>query len=390
MAIQPVEYTADTSGYYMTNTGTWSTESGTKYYHIFPLEIGKVYKIILPTSNPLTRWRNSLADSNIIGSANLTWVGGTDSPASGSTIYFIATQPYLISYGGITGGIVNLDIDIIAGVSDLTGTKWQFNETLTSHMTQDSYHVYGRIYNDFHEIILESPATFAIRGQFIPDGGYSVLILTNGVAWAYPAFRINSYGEFRNWSYRETSQSPYSYTPAPILEISGGDPGHLRNPILIYWLETNAKQILPGYSITYHANGGTPIPTDLTEQTALPSPLPTVAKDGFAFNGWYTDSTFTTPAVAGAEISADTDLYAKFTALPSNITLDLSTLDLPEGSHSIQMKLSDDGVTKRDSELSNAVTYTVSAWEYPVQDGDTLTITQANAITQSGDTLVME
>lgn len=41
----------------------------------------------------------------------------------------------------------------------------------------------------------------------------------------------------------------------------------------------------------------------------------------------------------------------------SNITLDLSTIGLPAGSHLIQIKLSDDGVTKADSELSNSVTY---------------------------------
>ena len=42
----------------------------------------------------------------------------------------------------------------------------------------------------------------------------------------------------------------------------------------------------------------------------------------------------------------------------SRITLDLSTIGLSEGTHSIQMKLSDDGVTKADSALSNAVSYT--------------------------------
>lgn len=45
------------------------------------------------------------------------------------------------------------------------------------------------------------------------------------------------------------------------------------------------------------------------------------------------------------------------TPTQTNITLDLSTIGLPAGTHSIQIKLSDDSVTKVDSELSNAVTY---------------------------------
>lgn len=114
--------------------------------------------------------------------------------------------------------------------------------------------------------------------------------------------------------------------------------------------------LVTGYSITYHADGGTPEPENLTGKTTLPSPLPTVSKPNFTFEGWYLDSTFQTPAVDGAEISADTDLYAKFTR--SHITLDLSTIGLSEGTHSIQMKLSDDEVTKADSALSNAVSYT--------------------------------
>lgn len=125
-----------------------------------------------------------------------------------------------------------------------------------------------------------------------------------------------------------------------------------------------------GYSITYHADGGTPEPENLTGQTTLPSPLPTVSKANFSFDGWYTDSTFQTPAVAGAAISADTDLYAKFTR--SHITLDLSIIGLSEGIHSIQVKLSDDDLTKWDSELSNTVQYTVE----PEPQGETWVINE--------------
>ena len=126
-----------------------------------------------------------------------------------------------------------------------------------------------------------------------------------------------------------------------------------------------SKIFTPGYSITYHANDGIPTPQNLTNQTELPT-LPIVSKTNYNFVGWYYDSTFTQEAHAGDTLIANVDLYAKF--IRSHITLDLSTISLPAGSHTIQMKLSDDGVTKADSELSNSVTYVQPA---PTPTGET-------------------
>ena len=65
------------------------------------------------------------------------------------------------------------------------------------------------------------------------------------------------------------------------------------------------------YTITFNSNGGTTI-TDLTEQTALPNPLPTTTKSGYTFVAWYYESNFQTRAKAGDTIEANTTLYAKW------------------------------------------------------------------------------
>ncbi len=66
-----------------------------------------------------------------------------------------------------------------------------------------------------------------------------------------------------------------------------------------------------GYTITYEENGGT-TQTDLTEQTALPTPLPTTTKSGYTFKGWYYDSGFTNEAFADDPLTTDVTLYAKW------------------------------------------------------------------------------
>ena len=73
------------------------------------------------------------------------------------------------------------------------------------------------------------------------------------------------------------------------------------------------------YSITFVENGGT-TQTDLTEQTALPNPLPTPTKIGYTFVNWYYESDFQTRAKAGDTIEANTTLYAKWHNLGSLFT----------------------------------------------------------------------
>ncbi len=69
------------------------------------------------------------------------------------------------------------------------------------------------------------------------------------------------------------------------------------------------------YSVTYNINGHGTAQDVLSEVTALPETLPTLTEDGYVFGGWYLDEALTTEAVAGTAISANTTLYAKWTAV---------------------------------------------------------------------------
>ncbi|MBO7051433.1 MAG: InlB B-repeat-containing protein, partial [Prevotella sp.] len=76
------------------------------------------------------------------------------------------------------------------------------------------------------------------------------------------------------------------------------------------------------YTVSYNMNGhGTAI-DNVTGATALPSTLPTPEATGYTFGGWYTDSGLTSAATAGASISADTELFAKWTANTYSVHFD--------------------------------------------------------------------
>lgn len=63
-------------------------------------------------------------------------------------------------------------------------------------------------------------------------------------------------------------------------------------------------------TLTYNVDGGEAI--DPVNVSALPNPLPTTTKAGKNFGGWFTDPEKTVDAVAGAAITENTTLYAKW------------------------------------------------------------------------------
>ena len=75
------------------------------------------------------------------------------------------------------------------------------------------------------------------------------------------------------------------------------------------------------YTITFEANGGTKI-DKITDATTLPNPLPETERDHYTFEGWFTDEGCTQAATAGAEINANTTLYAKWEPITYTVTFD--------------------------------------------------------------------
>ncbi len=126
-----------------------------------------------------------------------------------------------------------------------------------------------------------------------------------------------------------SNKSVYTETFTPTVTIPAGDVLHVR----IYpWHENESESsgkyialkdvVIEGmafeteavtkYTVSFNNNGhGATVASE--DLLALPNPLPELVEEGWVFGGWYTDAALTTPAVAGATISANTTLYAKWT-----------------------------------------------------------------------------
>ena len=81
---------------------------------------------------------------------------------------------------------------------------------------------------------------------------------------------------------------------------------------------TEGEDFTSHYTITYDENGGSTVGDDCG--TTLPSELPTTTKSHYTFIGWYMDKELNTPATAGAKLTQNTTLYAKWEEIKFTIT----------------------------------------------------------------------
>ncbi len=102
---------------------------------------------------------------------------------------------------------------------------------------------------------------------------------------------------------------------------STGKRTYIKSPITISGT-TAAKGGSSTYTVSYNMNGHGEAIADVTNVTALPDPLPSPEATGYTFGGWYTDSGLNNAATAGASISANTELFAKWTANTYSVHFD--------------------------------------------------------------------
>lgn len=87
----------------------------------------------------------------------------------------------------------------------------------------------------------------------------------------------------------------------------------LKNPTNNVTITMSAvEQEIETYSITFNINNHGEQPAQVNDARNLPETLPVLEATGYTFGGWYLDADFTNKAEAGAEITVNTTLYAKW------------------------------------------------------------------------------
>lgn len=147
---------------------------------------------------------------------------------------------------------------------------------------------------------------------------------TNTRAFCLVEKNGDNYSIIQTWDAEETLTAAIVSGRSYYLTSKAGSADNAKcNIQLISFSDCSSTPEPETYSINYECDGATSgCPSNATEQTALPNPLPTPIKTGYTFDGWYTDADKNTPAVAGATLTADITLYAKWNCTaPSSVTV---------------------------------------------------------------------
>ncbi len=94
--------------------------------------------------------------------------------------------------------------------------------------------------------------------------------------------------------------------------LSGGSSSSKRS-------SSGGSSVTPTYKVSYESNGGSAVEQQSVKRGQKISFLATPVKEGYSFDGWYTDKALTKPFVKSSGINGNLKLYAKYK--PINCTI---------------------------------------------------------------------
>lgn len=244
--------------------------------------------------------------------------------ANGSGLYITGSQQsgYGILYAN--GGSVDGDVvlgDTTEGPCTITGsgeTVFNGKVTVTPGSTIESGIFNGEVINngtitggEFTRTVINGEGGTIAEGVSIPnlkfivtfdnEGTRTTAIIDNGAKLTAPAAPTKEGYRFGGWYYDNSgSKAKWNFDTDTVTRAM---------TLTAKWVQT--------YTVAFDTNGGSavaPVTVDTGSTVTKPAD-PT--KSGYTFGGWYKDSTLQTPwDFANGTVTADTTLYAKWTANP--------------------------------------------------------------------------
>ena len=246
--------------------------------------------------------------------------------ANGSGLYIIGSQAS--GYGKLFANGGSVDGDVVLGDKDKNdgpctitgsgGTVFNGKVTVTPGSTIESGTFNGEVINNgtisggtFSGTVINGEDGTIAEGVSIPnlkfivtfdnEGTRTTAIIDNGVKLTAPAAPTKEGYRFGGWYYDNNGgKAKWDFDTDTVTRAM---------TLTAKWVQT--------YTVTFETSGGSavaPVTVDAGSTATKPAD-PT--KSGHNFGGWYKDSTLQTPwDFANGTVTADTTLYAKWTANP--------------------------------------------------------------------------
>lgn len=168
--------------------------------------------------------------------------------------------------------------------------------TFTVEISKDGRE--GTTYTVDCSALMSSTVTFDSKGG---SGVNSQTIAKDGKV-TKPTDPTKTGYTFGGWYKNEACTEPWNFDTDTVTE---------NLTLYAKWTEEETET---GYTITFNGNGGSVTPsTAKTEANGKLSSLPTPTRDGYQFEGWYTESTGGTKVSTATEFTQNTTIYAHWT-----------------------------------------------------------------------------
>ena len=244
--------------------------------------------------------------------------------ANGSGLYITGSQ--VPGYGILYANSGSVDGDVVLGdtedgpctITGSGGTVFNGKVTVTPGSTIEKGTFNGEVINNgtisggtFSGTVINGEDGTIAEGVSIPnlkfivtcenEGTRTTAIIDNGVKLTAPAAPTKEGYRFGGWYYDNSgSKAKWNFDTDTVTRAM---------TLTAKWVRT--------YTVTFETSGGSavdPVTVDAVSTVTKPAD-PT--KSGYAFGGWYKDSTLQTPwDFANGTVTADATLYAKWTANP--------------------------------------------------------------------------
>ena len=304
--------------------------------------------------------------------------------ANGSGLYITGSQMYPADYGKLLANGGSVDGDVVLGdttdgpctVIGSGGTVFNGKVTVTPGSTIEKGTFNGEVINNgtitggtFSGTVINGEDGTIAEGVSIPnlkfivtfdnEGTRTTAIIDNGAKLTAPAAPTKEGYRFGGWYYDNNGgKAKWDFDKDTVTRAM---------TLTANWVQT--------YTVTFETSGGSavaPVTVDAGSTVTKPAD-PT--KSGYTFGGWYKDSTLQTPwDFANGTVTADTTLYAKWTANPP-----APSYDDPDPTYAVSAPAAENGkiaVSPRYAERGERVTITVKPDSgYRLDD---LTVTDKN------------
>lgn len=295
------------------------------------------------------QWYSNTTASNTGGQAisGATSASYTFTPNAAGTLYYycVATNSKATGTKSVASAVCTVTVSeapagpTVLYSTDFSNSEWSgiTNICNSSNAANETYngitfHSYNSTAKPF--VVNQSAGTMTWCNNNMGNN-YWIAIPVTGVNGSL-TITVDNGSTATRFNYVIKQETSVSGSPGSGTSSASADPSTVTvndldksNYVVYLGRQGSSLTTIKSITITTPAGGSTPTPTTYTVSynmnghgtaiaavegvTALPNSLPTPTATGYIFGGWYTNEGLTTAAVAGASISDNTTLYAKWT-----------------------------------------------------------------------------